>query len=610
MHEPSSHPPPAGPRPSRTGDGLSISVKLPLLIGLLLVVVTGIYSWAAYHELKRSTVAAGAGRLLAVTDQLARMLEGSGEQFRALVRGLAETPAVREYIANPRESRKPAVLAALKPTGPDTSEVMAVELRGIDGHMILATGDPDRWAEPAEDRILISTLARGDSATVGRFFAVGDTITYAAAAPIRGAGGARGYLIQWRRINSSPKEQGQIAQLIGTDASLLIGNPSSGVWTDLAYRTEAPPVPVIGGTERLNYERPGRGEVLAVARPVPGTPWLVVVEFPRASVLAPARQFVGHLALIGSVILVLALIVTWVLSRRLTGPLVRLTHAAETIAAGGWGKPIAISRSDELGRLSASFDAMAAHVRSAQEDLTERVRARTAELQERNEELEAFAYSLAHDLHAPLLAMDGFSRVFMEDHGKTLDEGGRRSAEMISDAARTMGQMIRDLLAYSRLARADLPLEPLELPAILERATAQVAGAVAERQAKIVVEEPLPAALGHDATLVQVFANLLGNGIKFVPAERTPELRVRAEAANRVVRVWVEDNGIGIASEHRDRIFRVFERLHTVDDYAGTGIGLAIVKKAVERMGGRVGVESLPGHGSRFWVDLPQGGAA
>ncbi len=607
MPQPTSHP--SARRVLRSPADLSISVKLALLIGLFLVVVTGIYSWAAYHEVQRSAVAAASGRLLAVTDQLAQLLEVSGDQFGGMVRGLAAKPEVRDYVANPSDTKKPALLLALQQIGRDSEQVVAIELKGIDGHLIFSTGDPTRWAEPSEDRVLISSLGRGDTVAIGRFFAVGDTVTYAAAAPINGEGGARGYLIQWRRVKSSAKEQGQLGQLIGTSASLLIGNPSTGVWTDLAYKTPAPPTTLSGNTEQLSYLRPGRGEVTAVARPVRGTPWYVIVEFPRDAVLAPARQFVGRLALIGSVLLILSLGVTWYLSRRLTRPLIQLTEAAESIAHGGWGKPIAISRSDELGRLSASFDAMTAHVRSAQEDLTERVRARTAELQERNEELEAFAYSLAHDLHAPLRAMDGFSRILLDDHADKLSEDGRRCAEMISDAARTMGRMIRDLLAYSRLARSDLPLESLELPGIVERAKAQVVGDLEQRKATVVVD-PLPPAMGHDATLVQVFANLIGNGIKFVPAERTPQVRVRAETANKWVRVWVEDNGIGIANEHRDRIFRVFERLHDMDDYAGTGIGLAIVKKGVERMGGKVGVESLPGHGSRFWVDLPQGGAA
>jgi signal transduction histidine kinase len=118
------------------------------------------------------------------------------------------------------------------------------------------------------------------------------------------------------------------------------------------------------------------------------------------------------------------------------------------------------------------------------------------------------------------------------------------------------------------------------------------------------VEDPLPVVLGHPATLSQVLTNLLGNALKFVPADRTPALRVRAENDNGRIRVWVEDNGMGIAAEHQERIFRVFERLHSGDDYPGTGIGLAIVRKAVERMGGAVGVESTPGQGSRFWVEL------
>ena len=305
MPEPSSQPPARGQN-ARSPADLSISVKLPLLIGLLLVVVTGIYSWAACHEVKRSTVAASSGRLIAVADQLAQLLEASGEEFRGIVRGLAETPAVRQYLANPNSANQPGLLAALHQVGRDSQQVVAIELRGIDGHMIYSTGDPGRWAEPSEDRILISSLGRGDSAAVGHFFAVGDSITYAAAAPIQGEGGARGYLIQWRRITSTPKEQGQITQLIGTDASLPIGNPAIGVWTDLAYKTEAPPPDVIGTSGQLTYQRPGRGEVLAAAKAVRGTPWFVVIEFPREAILAPARQFVGRLALIGSIILLIS----------------------------------------------------------------------------------------------------------------------------------------------------------------------------------------------------------------------------------------------------------------------------------------------------------------
>ena len=118
--------------------------------------------------------------------------------------------------------------------------------------------------------------------------------------------------------------------------------------------------------------------------------------------------------------------------------------------------------------------------------------------------------------------------------------------------------------------------------------------------------EPLPTVLGHGTTLAQVFANLVGNAVKFVPAGRVPEVVIRAQPNGDRVRVWVEDNGIGIAPEHHERIFRVFERLHRAEDYPGTGIGLAIVRKGVERMGGAVGLESALGSGSKFWIELPR----
>jgi signal transduction histidine kinase len=133
-----------------------------------------------------------------------------------------------------------------------------------------------------------------------------------------------------------------------------------------------------------------------------------------------------------------------------------------------------------------------------------------------------------------------------------------------------------------------------------------VEGDARARGARVVVEDHMPRVLGHESTLTQVVMNLVANGIKFVPAGRTPEVRVRTEGRDGVVRLWILDNGIGIPSEYHERIFRVFERLHRVDEYPGTGIGLAIVRKGVERMGGRVGLESEPDRGTSFWIDLPR----
>lgn len=239
-------------------------------------------------------------------------------------------------------------------------------------------------------------------------------------------------------------------------------------------------------------------------------------------------------------------------------------------------------------------------------DITEQKRLQ-AELEETNAELEAFAYSVSHDLKAPLRGMHGFAQALLEDYGDQLDAEGREYAERIMAAADRLHGMIQDLLEYSRLSRARLDLQPVSLRKVVKAAMAQLEAQLRERDVRVTVREPLPEVMGHPTTLVQVVVNLLSNAAKFVPPDRPPEVRVWAEGADGRVRLWIEDNGIGIPADYHQQIFRVFERLHGEESYPGTGIGLAIARKGIERMGGRVGVESEPGLGSRFWIELSKG---
>ena len=244
-------------------------------------------------------------------------------------------------------------------------------------------------------------------------------------------------------------------------------------------------------------------------------------------------------------------------------------------------------------------------VRRHAEELEQRVAERTAQLQETNAELDAFAYSASHDLRAPLRAMHGFSRAILEDYSDLLDSTGKDYARRIVEAAERLDTQVEDLLAYSRLSRDDLKLKAVALERPVNEAVGQMKEAISERRADVAVEGPLPAVLGHEPTLLTVVTNLIGNGIKFVAPGERPRLRIRAEKHDGRARLWVEDNGIGIAPEHQGRIFRVFERLQSIKEFGGTGLGLAIVRKGVERMGGRVGLESTVGRGSRFWIELP-----
>jgi signal transduction histidine kinase len=216
----------------------------------------------------------------------------------------------------------------------------------------------------------------------------------------------------------------------------------------------------------------------------------------------------------------------------------------------------------------------------------------------------AFSYSIAHDLRGPLRAMSGFAQALTEDYAQVLGDAGKEYAERISSAALRMQKMIDDLLDYSRLTRAEMPCHPLDPGGVVDLVLATLFPEIEALEADVTVERPFPIVLAHEVTLGQVLQNLVANALKFVPENVTPRIRIRSEARDGHIRLWIEDNGIGIAPQYQDRIFGVFERLDSSGRYPGTGIGLAIVKRAVERMKGKVGVDSSLGGGSRFWVDL------
>jgi PAS domain S-box-containing protein len=236
--------------------------------------------------------------------------------------------------------------------------------------------------------------------------------------------------------------------------------------------------------------------------------------------------------------------------------------------------------------------------------LEQTVRERTASLELANSQLESFAYSVSHDLRAPLRGMHGLAHALLHDYGAVLDETARDYAQRIVLEATQLDQLIRDLLAYSRLTRIDVTLDVVDVREVVEASLHNLDDDIRNSRASIEIEPNLPKLKANRAVLIQVLTNLISNAIKFGGAH--PRVRVRAEQDNGIARIWVEDRGIGIDPRHHERIFRAFERLHGIEEYPGTGIGLAIVLKGIERLGGRVGVESQEGQGSQFWFELPE----
>jgi len=228
---------------------------------------------------------------------------------------------------------------------------------------------------------------------------------------------------------------------------------------------------------------------------------------------------------------------------------------------------------------------------------------RIAEREQTNAELESFGYSVSHDLRAPLRAIKGFVEIVLTDFAGQLPLPAVEYLKQVERAAERMNRLVQDLLDYSRLSRLEIQLKPVKLAGLIEDACSQIEEELRSR-VRVSVDASLEVS-AHAQTLTQVFLNLISNGLKFYPPGETPHVEVSAHREGRSVHASVGDQGIGIAPQHQERIFQVFERLHTTDAYPGTGIGLAIVKRGIQRMGGTVRVESAPGKGSTFHLSLP-----
>ena len=235
-----------------------------------------------------------------------------------------------------------------------------------------------------------------------------------------------------------------------------------------------------------------------------------------------------------------------------------------------------------------------------------RYRTLAGQLQQANEELESFAYSVSHDLRAPLRTMQGFAHALLQNFGDELAPDARDYASRIIASGQQSEVLISDLLEYSRLSFERVEVKAVDLGSVVTAALEQVQADIQEAEAEVAVAGGLPSVLGSHTTLVQVLANLVANAVKFVPRGRSPEVRIRAEELNDRVRLSVEDNGIGIPEGQDERIFRVFERLTEGSAHPGTGIGLAIVRRGMQRIGGTCGVERLPEGGSAFWIEVPK----
>ena len=314
-------------------------------------------------------------------------------------------------------------------------------------------------------------------------------------------------------------------------------------------------------------------------------------------------------------ILVMVIVVSLLsITNSILKPIMKLQQGAETIGKGDLKHRVDIKGKSEIGQLAAAFNQMTERrqraekaLQKARDELEIRVEERTSELQSANKELEAFSYSVSHDLRTPLRAIDGFSQILLEDYPDKLDREGRRLLGVVRDNTRRMGRLIEDLLNFSRLGRKEIRKTKINMEKLARDIFQELMRVSPERKLKMKMNA-LPPAYGDEAMIREVLVNLFSNAIKFSRKEESPLIEVGGELKGNENIYYIKDNGVGFDMRYSDKLFGVFQRLHSQGEFKGTGVGLALVQRIIHRHGGRVWTEGKVNEGATFYFALPKKG--
>jgi len=597
---------------------LSLRQQLPLLICLLLLTLILLFGAISYIGIRRATLDIGKERLRTLTHQLSSMFQQNARTLTAATQATANREEIIRYLvtdASKQPAAAQASLAVMQKVLAD-SVTVRVELRDTHGRVLLYTGRdlsgsktrPDAGIETTApgrqpDAAREITAESPDSNFVGKFYPAGDSIYFPIIAAVTTDKKAVGYLVRWRPLRTSPQAIDQLSKLLGTKAKLYFGNQDGTLWTDLLKSVPRPPFDTLNLHGTLTYDRPERGQVLASAMPISGTKWVILVELSQALIMEAVNHFLYWIIIPGGILVLIGMLIAWLISRNFTRPLVRLNEATTAIANGDYSSPVPVDRRDELGQLAVAFNAMALQVSQARHSLEQQVQARTEELETANKELEAFSYSVSHDLRAPLRAVSGYAMMLKEDYEDSFDDEARRITGNILSNVKMMGRLIDDLIAFSRLGKREVTRRNIDMKALAESCVTELLATWPEEKFGIVIGD-LPVRPGDEDLVKQVWLNLVGNAFKYSSRIAEPLIEIGSDNGPGGVVYFVRDNGAGFDMKYADKLFKVFQRLHSQEEFEGTGVGLALVKRIIDKHKGRIWAEASPGKGAAFYFTL------
>ena len=550
-------------------------------------------------------MAMGKERLTLVSTQLSAMLSQSTNNLLKITKATADNDTLRKFVSSGGSLLRDEALKVMRETVKDSTTVL-VELRDMHFSPML------KYSKDSGDlQIKLSnTLTASDASTVfsgghvGKIYNVGSSMYCPVWIPVTDKGKTAGCLISWRLISSPASTIDQLSELIGKDAVFYIGNTDGSMWTDLVKPVKNPDVDSVQINKDFEFPDAKGQTVIAKAQPITNSSWLVLIEFSKQTIAEGAKRFLDWIIGIGLLLIAAGIIIARLMSRNITRPLEQLTNAATSISRGDYSSKVKIERNDELGKLAHAFNIMAEEIKATQSDLENKVIGRTAQLEAVNNEMEAFSYTVSHDLRAPLRGIVGFTAVLEEKYTSQLDDEAKRLTGIIKRNTLKMGTLIDDLLAFSRIGRNELVKHNIPSNEMVQEVIENLAPKLLNDKIKWDIK-PLPNVTGDTNAIRQVWTNLIANAIKYSAPREQPVIEIGSLMHEGQTAFYIRDNGVGFDEQYKEKLFKVFQRLHSVSEFEGTGIGLAIVEKIVSKHGGHVWVKAKEGEGACFYFSLP-----
>lgn len=748
---------------------LSIQYRLPILICTLLLSAIAIYGFANYYSLKKATLTLSKERLGSITDQMSSMFGQSVQSIGKTGNSTATQKAVTQCLKSNGKAFRTETIEALNKLHRDSTWVSTALLNT--NLETIVRSDKSKHDVKVNLKDVINYNHVGPNSTkVGKIFNVNGTMYYPIITAVTENSKITGYIISWVVLYTSQKSVTQFSKLVGTGAGIYILNTDESLWTDLMKPIHSLPIGVDQLGKVVEYKSSDGRQMMASTKLIPGSDWVVMIDFPEQIVLTGVSAFVRLITGIGLFLTAIGIFAAWVMSRKITKPMKQLTVAATAISQGNYSAPVPINvyRHDELGQLANAFNIMRAQVYQMWQDLEEKVKDRTAELQEEiklrkateeslrissqryhllveevkdyaivlldvngkvivwnkgaekikgykedeilgksftcfytkedinagkpqklldkatrdgrsedegwrvgkdgsrfwanvvftaiydvdnkllgfakitrditerkkleeerrlisdkleerikevavqsiqleavNKELEAFTYSVSHDLRTPLRAISGYSIMLKEDYEAELDAEGKRIIRNIIGNTKMMGQLIDDLLAFSRLGKKELVRTLVDMRSLAMSIVKELLKHELKSKYDIRIGS-LPPAEADPVMIKQVIMNLVSNAIKYSSKKANPEIEIGYKDEETKTIYYVKDNGAGFDMAYAHKLFGVFQRLHSQEEFEGTGVGLALVKRIIDKHKGKIWAEAVENSGATFYFSLPK----